>query len=50
MPEKSFRSPYGDLRVTGTRMSLGDDGLNRSAQHAARPVHLVDRQTIDATA
>lgn len=36
LPEKNFRSPYGDLHVHGTRLSIGDDGLNRLMVYAPR--------------
>ncbi|UPK74841.1 helix-turn-helix transcriptional regulator [Nocardioidaceae bacterium SCSIO 66511] len=35
-PEKSFRSPYGVLHVHGTRLSVGDDGLNRLLIYSPR--------------
>lgn len=36
MPEKEFRSPYGELHIHGARLTIGDDGLNRLMVYAPR--------------
>ncbi|UYM07139.1 helix-turn-helix transcriptional regulator [Solicola gregarius] len=43
LPEKSFRSPYGDLHLRGTRMSVGVDGLNRMLVYSPRDDETIAR-------